>query len=182
MRITGVVSLSHGFPVELMQLRSSHRTATEAFCDFALCFRDVLSDDGQEWFSLPSLVVDCGLEHLLPTFTKLVEHLEVFRLAVDVVTAQEARNMAQSIAEHILACLQDQSADLPAEALREVLTIEEEEVPRTAVRDLATKVMGYFVPVPTDEGANDEERENPSTASVTSVNEASDSSSTASMP
>lgn len=87
-----------------MQLRHSCRMAAEGFRDLAIHLRDVLFDGGLRWFSLPILATDHGQEHLLPTFTRLVEHLEAFRSTVDTAVLQGARNLAQGIAEHIFAC------------------------------------------------------------------------------
>lgn len=68
------------------------------------------------------------------------------------------------------------------EALREGLTIKEEEAVRAAIRDLATEVVGYFVPALVNEGADGEEGKDPGAAPTASVGEASDSSSAAAVP
>lgn len=102
-----------------MEFHLSRRATAEGFRDLTICFRDVFSDDNREWLSLPNLEVDHGLEDLLPTFTKLEEDLEAFRSAIDAAALQEACNLAQGMAKHILACLRARSVDLPMEALRE---------------------------------------------------------------
>lgn len=136
-------------------------------------------DGGWEWFPLPSLSANRGPERLLPAFTRLAEHLEAFRLAVDAATLQRARDLAQNIVEHILACLRARSADFPMEALCDGLTVEEEEAAHAAIHDLAAEVVGYFALAPVDEGADGKGEEDPGAAPTTSANEASDGSSAA---
>lgn len=96
--------------------------------------------------------------------------------------AQGVRDLAQGVAKHILDCMWAQSTDLPMEALREGLTIEEEEVAGVAICNLAIKVVGYFIPAPIDEGADDEEGEDPSATAAASVGKVSDGSSSVAMP
>lgn len=93
-KVTSMLSLLHDFLEEFQRLWSSFQEAAEGFHAIGLRLHDVLLDGGRDWFPEPSLSVDCGPEHLLPGFTRLVEHLEAFRSAVDAAVLQEVCDLA----------------------------------------------------------------------------------------